>query len=203
MTGYNLNFWEEPDWSREGTLNPFFTLFAIAAVLTVLGLGWVNAGQRQLQKKVEALEMLSMENKALIKQAEEASSLKIQVAKWREAVDVYDELALKNYVWSSQLETIQSLVPDAIVIKNLYLYTTRAGDTMDSTNTYPLPAWTALLTLEGVATGPTPYQTINDFFDSLQGHEFLSRIMVANLASTAIAEGEDKRFKIDLSYTLR
>lgn len=203
MTGYDLNFWEEPDWSREGTLNPVFTLFTIAAVLIVIGLGLVTKEQRQLRNKTRELEMLSQDNKALMTKAEDASKLKIKVAKWREAVDVYDELALKNFVWSSQLETIQKLVPDTIIITNLSLNTNRDGDVMGSKNTYPLPAWTARVTLEGVATGPEPYQTINTFFDSLQTHALLAKIMTANLANTAIAEGEDKRFKIDLSYTLR
>lgn len=202
MSLYDLNFWEEPDWSRESSVNPVFIFVTTVSVLVVVALALVTAENRKLQAKVSELQTINVQNAPLKPKAAQSVKLKKQVDEWERAVKYYDELAYKNFAWSSQLEKIQRLIPDNILITSIKMSTRRADDTMCSQNKYPLPAWAATVSLQGVASGLEPYQSITTFFDNLGRDEQLSNIMVPKLGKTTAA-GEDKEFKIDLLYTAR
>ena len=199
---YDLNFWEEPDWSRESSINPLFSFVATLCLFIVIGLGLVFAEKGKLQTKINELDMVKQQNMPIKPKAEKTSTVKKEIADWQKAVDVYRQLDTKNFAWSSQLETIERLIPDQIIITSLSMTTQRAEDIEGTKDTFPLPAWTALVTLEGVAGGLEPYQTITTLFDKLANDKLLAKIMVPNLAKTT-AVGNKKQFKIDLKYMAR
>jgi len=125
---YDLNFWEEPNWRRESSVDPLFAVLVGGCLFILLALvltAWLMVG---LQVRKSELGVLELEVEEDTEAVEEVHRQMDCMRVWREALAEVDVRRRKRVVWSRQLNALQSLVPDAIVLRRLSLSCTEVEE---------------------------------------------------------------------------
>lgn len=200
---FDLSFWDEPNWTRESTLSPFFIMTAIAATFLVAGIALAAGAARELSVSRAQLEALNQQNNGLKASAAKAAKMKAQIDRWDKVLKTFDGLATKNLLWSCQLEALQKSVPDDVTLETMTVSGSRKGDTTDNTGKLTLPAWQYSLVMTCLAVGENPQESINTFLDNLSHDPLLSTLMTPELRETVTRADGSKKFKLICTYQLR
>lgn len=207
---YDLNFWPEPDWQRESSVDPYFLLVLFLALLMVVCVGlaaWNAMGIQHRRGELLALEI------HIGKTARAAAEVQRQLdclALWDQVTRRLEACASGRPVLCRQLAAIQSLVPEAVTLTRLSL------DSVDSRAEGARPATPApgegaetrvrapkenvqtryVMTITGVARGANAEQVITEFSRAIPMHAdlrpLLSTVELTSVVTESRMSGRDE-----------
>lgn len=122
---YDLNFWPEPDWEKESSLNPFllltlvFVTLGVGAMLVFAGAisrdQFLKRGREKVKDEIAELEteVLAVRKKTAL----------IEV--WQKAMQQLELREDHRVLWCRQLESLHQIVPPEMDISELALSSKR------------------------------------------------------------------------------
>ncbi len=189
---YNLNFWQEPDWQKENSVNIASLGALVALILVIAGVShviWILADISDRQDTLSMLEREIHQHKAVYGKVQSQAD---SIALWQETVKQLQVQSANRIVWSTQLNAIQNLVPEDIVLKNLLLDSTDLLPEVDKLKARPTAGKRLKhrhmteyqLRVFGVAYGENAESIITDFSRRLPKHpEMKSYLQSVELTS--------------------
>lgn len=116
---FKLNFWQEPDWRRESTINPNFLMVVMVALCLIVA-GWlVSSSYRLKNVTTDKLRNIRSEHAEVKDTAEKIQELRQLSSFWQSKQEELEDAKKRKLIMSRQLETLQSLVPPEIVLQSL------------------------------------------------------------------------------------
>ncbi len=116
---YDLNFWPEVDWKREGSLDPRFVV-GVAFCLVLLGVaGFWSVRHRAYQNAVAQLAELQAKNEKIDKAAQEVTRQQQCVEYWKNILGRVDGKTSIRMPISRQLAAVAASMPDSLVLTSL------------------------------------------------------------------------------------
>lgn len=116
---HDLNFWMEPDWKRESTLNPNFLMTVIIALFVVAGVGLATFANRAKAAAEDTLNQVNAQLQSVQHTASTLKQMQSEIVLWQGHLETLKGDTGETIFWSRQLEEIQALTPPEIQLNNL------------------------------------------------------------------------------------
>ncbi len=210
---YNLNFWPEVDWKREGSMDPRFVMGACLCllVLAIAAIWSVHYGRVLVLRS--DLAVLRVENAKIEKTAEEVTRKNDCVAYWNKVIAGVKGKNKTRMPVSRQLSALAAAMPDSIILSSVSF----RSQTRDANMADLLPAQKkgksepVLLyecILSGVAVGADAEKTAAELSQTLSTHPeiapWVDAVQLTNIApdaeAAAGAAGARTRFTLAIQY---
>jgi Tfp pilus assembly protein PilN len=216
---YDLNFWPEVDWKREGSLDPRF-LMAVVLCLLLMGIGgfW-SIRYHEVQVQISQLAELKGKNERIVKDAQEVTRQKECLDYWNGILGRVNGRTAMRMPLSRQLAAVAASIPDSVVLTSLSFHSQylRLDSNKLLTGTAGAKEKPATFLqydcrIDGMAYGDQAEATVTRLSRSLQWEDktgeiapWLSSAQLAKIeAVESTAEGRpqaaSRRFALSLQY---
>ena len=214
-----LNFWNEPDWKRESTINPRFLAVAGLFFVIVILLGLFSWAWSMKQVREDTLNQLRLVNQQHMGAIREIERQQECIRFWRKVRRNLEVRGDKRIVWSQQLAALQRRVPERILLSKLHLRSSRREAVDDQSRqasrssgetpapTRPIYETRYQLTIRGRAYAENADKVIREFSRSLPRDPVLGAavetVQLTDVAVESTAEETDvpvKKFTIVCRY---
>lgn len=210
MKMFDLNFWQEPDWRRESTINPNFLMVVIVTLVLILA-GWLITHTHRVKgMATEELGDIEAQHAEIKETAEEIKEFRQLTSFWQSKLEELQEEEKRKIIVSRQLEALQQLVPSEIIIQSFRLNLNEVEVDNGSSDDEKEEKFQYRLDLTGTAGGENPQKIITDFAarlrpgsDNMIGRNLQSYELKQISGESGRGEGEEKKFTIECIYQPR
>ena len=200
---HDLNFWSEPNWRRESTINPVFLMVIIFGLFAVAGFAVTTVVLSGRGAVKEQLAELQAQNAEIEQKAEVLRRYQTRMKTWQEYIALLEHLRAQRVLWSRQLEALQALVPETMTLRTLNLKGDRL--TVELEEDEPPPKGKKkepktqmqmryVLNISGIAEGARAQEIITEFSRQLSRDPVISRRLqsreLKNISGNVSREGK-------------
>jgi Tfp pilus assembly protein PilN len=199
---FDLNFWPEPDWQRESSVDPYFLLLLFLALLLSACVGAAAWGALAIQSRRGDLLRIEIAIGKMRRDAQEVQRQIDCVTLWEQNRRRLESGADSRFVWCRQLAAIQALVPESVTLTRLAVDSTEVRADLapaepGSAEGGSRPAGRAsrdstvtrfVMTLAGVARGDNPETIITEFSRAIPAHPELRPLLSTVELTSVVTE---------------
>jgi len=193
---YDLNFWQEPDWQQESSVDPNFLIVVGFCVLVMLAGILLLFSLLEVQSRRTDINNLEFAVEQKRPAATEVERQQACIQLWKRALASLEEQSQRRIVWCRQLAALQSLVPGSITLERVSLDTMNmkavAPGTRNPAAGRSVPQEISLtqytMTITGVARGDNSEKLITAFSRALPTQSELSPYLTSVELTSVVPE---------------